>query len=144
LQIRLGINFIIRGLKMITKDLAKCSHFRAMDNTRICELLHPEKDLQGFPYSIAHAVLEPEASSLPHRLTTSTEVYFILKGIGEIHIDSEQAEVHPGQAIVILPGSWQHICNNGRESLEFLCIVHPAWQAADEELGLENDQNKRS
>lgn len=118
---------------MFIKDLAKCQYFKASDNTSLCELLHPGRDGPDLPYSIAHARLEPGESSLPHRLKTSSEVYFILVGEGEMHIDSEQAEVGTGQAIVIPPGSWQHIRNTGRVDLEFLCIVHPIWRIEDEE-----------
>ena len=99
---------------MLIKDLAKCRYFKAYDGTNLCELLHPRREMLDLPYSIAHAILEPGAASLPHRLKTSSEVYFILEGEGEMHIDSEQAEVGTGQAILIPPGSWQHIRNTGR------------------------------
>jgi mannose-6-phosphate isomerase-like protein (cupin superfamily) len=51
-----------------------------------------------------------------------------------MHIDEEQATVGPGQAILIPPGSWQSIRNTGTAGLKFLCIVHPAWRAGDEEV----------
>jgi mannose-6-phosphate isomerase-like protein (cupin superfamily) len=123
-----------RGLWMLIKDSSKCDYFIAADNTNLCELLHPDKERLDLPYSIAIARLEPGKSSLPHRLKTSSEVYFILKGVGEIHIDSEQAEVHPGQAILISAGSWQYIQNIGADCLRFLCIVNPMWRAVDEEI----------
>jgi mannose-6-phosphate isomerase-like protein (cupin superfamily) len=119
---------------MFIKDLAKCQYFKAFDNTNLCELLHPGRDGPDLPYSIAHARMEPGASSLPHRLKTSSEVYFILEGEGEMHIDSEQAEVRTGQVVLIPPGSWQHIRNTGGVDLKFLCIVHPLWRAEDEEI----------
>ncbi|MFZ3148695.1 MAG: cupin domain-containing protein [Methanothrix sp.] len=119
---------------MILKDLAKCRYFHAADNTLICELLHPGRDGLDLPYSIAHAMLQPGAASLPHRLKTSSEVYFILEGVGEMHIDSEKAPVQAGQAILIPPGSWQHIQNTGDIILKFICIVDPFWRAEDEEI----------
>jgi mannose-6-phosphate isomerase-like protein (cupin superfamily) len=127
---------------MFIKDLAKCQYFKASDNTSLCELLHPGRDGPDLPYSIAHAILEPGESSLPHRLKTSSEVYFILEGEGEMNIDSEQAEVGTGQAIVIPPGSWQHIRNTGRVDLKFLCIVHPMWRIEDEEKLLGSIQHQ--
>ncbi|MFA6371110.1 MAG: cupin domain-containing protein [Methanothrix sp.] len=123
---------------MILKDLAKCRYFQAADNTFICELLHPGREGLDLPYSIAHAMLQPGAASLPHRLKTSREVYFILEGVGEMHIDSEKALVQAGQAVLIQPGSWQHILNTGDIILKFICIVSPFWQAEDEEI-LENE-----
>ncbi|MFZ2471845.1 MAG: cupin domain-containing protein [Methanothrix sp.] len=123
---------------MILKDLAKCRYFRAADNTFICELLHPDREGLDLPYSIAHAMLHPGTASLPHRLKTSSEVYLILEGMGEMHIGSEKAPVQAGQAILIPPGSWQHIQNTGDIILKFICIVDPFWRAEDEEV-LENE-----
>lgn len=119
---------------MIIKDLAKCKHIQAADNTFICEFLHPGREKLDLPYSIAHAILQPGAASLPHRLKTSTEVYLILVGEGEMRIDCEMAQVRPGQAVLIPPGSWQHIRNTGDTILEFICIVSPFWKADDEEV----------
>ncbi len=119
---------------MFIKDLAKCRYFQAADNTCICELLHPGRDGLDLPFSIAHAILQPGAASLSHKLKTSSEVYFILEGEGEMHIDSEKAAVRAGQAILIPPGSWQHIRNTGSFSLKFICIVNPFWRADDEEV----------
>lgn len=120
---------------MIIRDLAECSYFRAMDNTLICELLHPEREGLDLPYSIAHAILRPGEASLPHRLKTSAEVYLILEGVGEMHIDSEISQVRAGQAVLIPPGSWQHIRNSGNAILKIICLVSPFWRADDEETG---------
>lgn len=119
---------------MIIRDLANCRYFRAADDTLICELLHPEQEGLDLPYSIAHAVLQPGAASLPHRLKTSTEVYFILEGEGEMHIDAERSMLRAGQAVLILPGSWQYIRNTGDAALKILCLVSPSWRAEDEEI----------
>jgi mannose-6-phosphate isomerase-like protein (cupin superfamily) len=119
---------------MIIKYLANCRYFKAADNTYLCELLHPGREGLDLPYSFAHAILQPGAASLPHRLKTSTEVYFILEGEGEMHIDSEKTQVQAGQAVLIPPGSWQHILNTGDIILKFICIVSPSWRAEDEEV----------
>jgi mannose-6-phosphate isomerase-like protein (cupin superfamily) len=119
---------------MIIKDLANCGYMSAADNTYLCELLHPGREELDLPFSIAHAIMQPGAASLPHRLKTSSEVYFILEGEGEMHIDSEKEAVRAGQAILIPPGSWQHIRNTGGFSLKFICIVNPFWRAEDEEV----------
>lgn len=119
---------------MIIKDLANCRHFQAKDNTCLCELLHPGRDGVDLSYSIAHAILPPGAASLPHRLKSSSEVYLILEGEGEMHIDSEKAAVRAGQAILISPGCLQHIRNTGGFNLKFICIVNPSWRAEDEEV----------
>lgn len=125
------IDIVIK--QMIIKDLADCRYFRAMDNTLLCELLHPEREGLNLPYSIAHAVLQPGETSIPHRLKTSAEVYFILDGAGEMHIDCEVSTVRTGQVVLIPPASWQYIRNSGDCALKILCLVSPYWRAEDEE-----------
>jgi len=119
---------------MFIKDLTRCNYFIAADNTHLCELLHPTRENLNLPYSIAHAILKPSERSRPHRLKTSSEVYFILEGEGEMHVNDEQVHVGPGQMILIPPGHWQHISNTGAIDLKFLCIVNPMWRADDEEM----------
>jgi mannose-6-phosphate isomerase-like protein (cupin superfamily) len=123
-----------RGVELLIKDIQKCKHFTAMDNTHLCELLHPAREKVEIHYSIAHAVLNPGRASLPHRLKESSEVYYILEGSGVINVEGEEAEVRKGQAVFIPPGSWQHIRNSGSTDLEFLAIVHPFWKKEDEEV----------
>ncbi|PWB68799.1 cupin domain-containing protein, partial [candidate division GN15 bacterium] len=96
------------------------------------ELLHPRGDYAfDGRYSLAHAVLAPEKASAPHWLK-SCEVYYILSGEGEMHIDSETALIGPGDAVVIPAESMQWLRNTGAKPLTFLCIVDPAWRAEDE------------
>lgn len=105
--------------------------FLAGDNTQLRELLHPDKQPINLRYSLAHAVVPPGQVSLEHSLTTS-EVYYILSGRGEMHIDDEIQTVGPGDAIYIPPNARQFIHNVGAEALVFICIVDPAWRAEDE------------
>lgn len=107
-----------------------------MDNTLLCELLHPERENEELKinFSIAQAILKRNESSLAHRLKTSVELYYILEGKGLMHIDDEKEEVQPGQVIYIPENSTQYIENIGYGELKFLCIVYPVWKEADEEL----------
>ncbi len=120
---------------MLIKDIRNCEYFRAMDNSILCELLHPVKEsLPEIPFSIAHAIVKPGESTKPHRLKTSVEVYYVLDGEGRIFVNAESAHVHQGQAIYIPPDSIQHIQNTGNTDLRILCIVHPVWRSEDEEV----------
>ncbi|MEA5419247.1 cupin domain-containing protein [Spirulina sp. CCNP1310] len=116
---------------MLIRALADCEEFIAGDHTRLRELLHPDKQPLDLRYSLAHATVAPGETSTPHALTTS-EVYYILQGKGQMHIGEEVATVKPGDAIYIPPEAHQYIENIGTEPLIFLCIVDPAWQARDE------------
>lgn len=118
---------------MIVKSLEGGAGFRAGDASLLKELLHPAKEPLAIGYSLAHAAVEPAARTLPHRLA-SAEVYYILEGTGRMRVGDEEAPVAAGDAVYIPPGAVQSIENTGAGRLSFLCIVEPAWRAADEEI----------
>ena len=119
---------------MFIKNLWDCEEIIAGDNSRLRELLQPARDGLKIGYSLAYARVAPGETTLPHRLKTSSEVYYILAGQGRMYIDDEEADVAAGQAIYIPPGAVQWIKNTGAEDLVFLCIVDPAWRLEDEEI----------
>ncbi len=116
---------------MFVKKLLDCPEFIAGDNTILRELLHPDKHPLELRYSFAHATLPVGKTSQPHSLKTS-EVYYILTGKGEMHIDEEIQIVEPGDAVYIPPNAKQFIHSCGSEPLVFICIVDPAWRKEDE------------
>lgn len=116
---------------MLVQKLNYCPEFTAGDATLLRELLHPDKQPIDLRYSLAHAIVPVGQTSKPHSLKTS-EVYYILAGVGEMHIDDETQRVEPGDAIYIPPNAKQYIHNSGSEPLIFLCIVDPAWRKEDE------------
>lgn len=118
---------------MYIKDLEKCEEFFAGDNAVLRELLNPLKEDITVRYSLAHARVRPGDTTLLHSLKT-TEVYYILEGKGEMHIDEETEKVYPGQVVYIPPHSKQQVKNTGEKDLVFLCIVDPAWKPEDEEV----------
>jgi mannose-6-phosphate isomerase-like protein (cupin superfamily) len=121
---------------MIIRNIASLPHDRVIDRSLLCELLHPDKvtGAEALECSIAHAIIPPGEATLPHLLKRSTELYYILGGSGEMHINNETAPVSPGQCILIPPQARQWIRNSGKDNLVFLCIVSPKWLAADEIL----------
>lgn len=116
---------------MLVQKLGACTQFIAGDGTQLRELLHPDKQPLELRYSLAHATVPVGQTSIPHSLTTS-EVYYIISGTGEMHIDDETQRVEPGDAIYIPPNAKQFIHNSGTEPLVFICIVDPAWRKEDE------------
>ena len=118
---------------MFVINLQDCPEFISGDRIKLRELLHRDKGDFSFGYSLAHAKLPAGKATAPHRLKTS-EVYYILKGKGIMHIDKEQRRVSSGDAVYIPPRSKQYIKNTGKRALEFLCIVDPAWKKEDEEI----------
>lgn len=116
---------------MLVQRLDACSEFKAGDGTQLRELLHPDKQPIDLRYSLAHAVVSVGQTSTLHALTTS-EVYYILNGTGEMHIEDEVQTVMPGDAVYIPPNAKQCIRNSGTDPLVFICIVDPAWRKEDE------------
>ncbi|MCL6435886.1 MAG: cupin domain-containing protein [Leptolyngbyaceae cyanobacterium HOT.MB2.61] len=116
---------------MLIRKLGACEEFVAGDSTLLRELLHPDKQPLELRYSLAHAIVPVGQTSIPHSLKT-TEVYYILSGRGEMHINEEAHPVEPGDAIYIPPNARQYIKNSGTEPLIFICIVDPAWRKEDE------------
>lgn len=98
------------------------------------ELLHPAR-VPSFTgrYSLAHAELPPGVRSLAHRLSTS-EVYYILSGTGRMRIDGWVGDVGVGDCFEIRPHAVQSIENIDSTTLQFLCIVDPAWSSDDETI----------
>ncbi len=120
---------------MLIRRLNDCARITAGDHTLLRELLHPDREYRfSGRYSLAHAVLPVGQRSTRHTLATD-EVYYILSGEAEMHVDDEAACLAVGDTVEIPPGSTQWIANIGDCPLEFLCIVDPAWRKEDEAMG---------
>ena len=104
--------------------------FTTKDGSEIRELLaYRNSCIQR--QSLAEARLPPDCATTPHRHPDTEEIYYILEGCGEIHIDSEKAGVRPGDAIAIPPGARHQIINTHRIPLKFLCCCAPGYEDAD-------------
>ena len=114
--------------------LSECREIIAGDKTRLRELVHPDRDYAfDGRYSLAHAVIAPGQSSLRHKISNG-EVYYIIEGRGEMHVDDESAVLESGDLVEIPSGAVQWLRNLGETDLVFLCIVDPAWRSEDEEI----------
>jgi mannose-6-phosphate isomerase-like protein (cupin superfamily) len=116
---------------MLIRRLNDCEAFVAGDHTLLRELLHPDKHPVDLRYSFAHATVAPGQTSTPHSLSTS-EIYYILSGLGQMTIDNETQAIGPGDLVYIPPQTQQFVHNCGEDPLVFICIVDPAWRAEDE------------
>ena len=106
---------------------------KAGDLTTLKEVLHPINVSLNLSFSLAHAFLDKNETSLLHVLN-ETEIYFIINGIGEISLDGVISYVGKGDVIVVNPGTVQSLKNKGKEKLEFLCIVSPPWTKEGEQI----------
>ena len=119
--------------KFVVKDAKEESHFLAGDLCSLAEILHPKKENLPFSgFSLSHAEVLPNGRTIPHRLTKSSEVYWIIKGRGTLFINETAVELKKGRTVLVPPSAEQYVVNNGDETLEFLCIVSPPWDSSDE------------
>jgi len=118
---------------VLISRLSECREFLAGDHTILRELLHPAKASASVGYSLAHGKLNAGGRSKRHRLASS-EVYYFLAGTGRFWIGAESATVGTGAMVYVPPGAEQWLENTGKTTIEFLCLVDPAWRAADEEV----------
>ena len=118
---------------MYVKHLKDFTEFTAGDNSLLREILNPKKEDISIHYSLAWAHVKPDEKTRVHELKVS-EVYFILKGKGTMHINNEEKNIGKGDTVYIPPNAAQFIENTGEENLEFLCIVDPAWTPDAEKI----------
>jgi mannose-6-phosphate isomerase-like protein (cupin superfamily) len=111
---------------VIVRRLNECEEFLAGDHTRLRELLHPARAPVKVGYSVAHGKLAPGAHSKRHRLSSS-EVYYFLVGRGMCYIDDQMSPIEPGMVVYVPPEAEQWVENLSDSTMEFLCLVDPAW-----------------
>ena len=119
---------------MLIKKLSGIEPIIAGDETLLREVLNPTSANTTVRYSLAHAVVKPGQTTLPHRLKSS-ESYYILSGKGEVCIEGETKVIYENELVYIPPLACQYIRNVGKTDLVFLCICDPAWRKEDEIIG---------
>jgi len=120
-------------IKENIKHLDNIEEIVAGDNCFLKEIFHPDRDEVKTNYSLAFAFVEPQGRTLNHCLKQS-ETYFIIAGIGRMHIDNDVFEVREGSSFYVAPFQNQWIENIGNDKLEFLVIVDPPWKKEDERI----------
>jgi len=122
---------------MDVHNLKQVPAFATKDGSEIRELLaHRNSCISR--QSLAEARLNPGGKTMPHYHPHTEEIYYILRGSGQMRLDSETREVGPGDAIAIPPGAKHQITCTGSEQLVFLCCCAPAYENEDTVL-LEGD-----
>jgi len=101
------------------------------EGTKIKQYFHPHNTLNGIRFSLAEFTIKQGKRSLRHKLQSS-EIYYILEGVGNLRINDESFSVKKDDSIYVPPMSEQFIENTGTSDLRFLCIVDPAWKTEDE------------
>jgi mannose-6-phosphate isomerase-like protein (cupin superfamily) len=92
--------------------------------------------------SLAEATLLPGGSTEAHRHPRTEELYYILRGEGQMRVGEEWRGVGAGDGILIPSGSLHQIRNAGPQPLVFLCCCAPPY--AHEDTILEPSTERRA
>jgi mannose-6-phosphate isomerase-like protein (cupin superfamily) len=106
-------------------SLDRVEPFTTKDGSTIRELHHSDAQ------SLAEATLEPAQGTQRHYHRLSEEIYVVVKGSGELEVDGETRTVRPGDAVLIPPGAWHTLVNNGTSELRILCCCAPPYSHED-------------
>jgi mannose-6-phosphate isomerase-like protein (cupin superfamily) len=106
-------------------NLEQTEPFVTKDGSTIRELHHTAEQ------SLAEATLEPDQATERHYHRTTEEIYFVLKGSGRMEVDGDTRTVRRGDAVLIPPGAWHTLENNGSSELRILCCCSPPYSHDD-------------
>ena len=110
---------------MNLRSLREAEPFTTKDGSTIRELHHTDAQ------SVAEATLEPDQATERHYHRRSEEIYLVTKGSGSLEVDGETCRVRPGDAILIPPGTWHALENDGTSELTILCLCSPPYAHED-------------
>ena len=110
---------------MRLSSIDRVEPFVTKDGSTIRELHHTAAQ------SLAEATLEPGQATERHHHKASEEIYLVTKGSGSLEIDGETRRVRPGDAILIPPGAWHTLENDGTSELRILCMCSPPYSHDD-------------
>lgn len=115
-------------MHIVNRDQVKV--YRTKDGSLVREIVHPDH-IAVHNLSLAEARLEPGAATAPHYHQEGEEVYYVLAGRGVLVIAGEEAQVGPGDAVLIPPRARHRLANTGDEEMVFLCISSPPYTHRD-------------
>ena len=110
---------------MRLESVNRAEPFRTKDGSTIRELHHTDSQ------SLAEATLEADQATERHYHRETEEIYFVVKGAGDIEVDGEHKRIAVGDAVLIPPGAWHTLHNNGTSELRILCCCAPPYSHDD-------------
>jgi mannose-6-phosphate isomerase-like protein (cupin superfamily) len=111
-------------------NLGELAPFTTLDGSSIRELAGPSWT-SARHQSLAEATVRPGGETAEHYHPVSEEIYYFVTGDGRMRLGDREAEVHPGDCVVIPPGSPHKLWNPCREPLVLLCCCAPAYSDDD-------------
>jgi mannose-6-phosphate isomerase-like protein (cupin superfamily) len=106
-------------------SLKRAEPFTTKDGSTIRELHHTGRQ------SLAEATLEPDQATQRHYHRETEEIYVVLKGAGDMEVDGQHRRIAVGDAVLIPPGAWHTLHNDGTSELRILCCCSPPYSHRD-------------
>jgi mannose-6-phosphate isomerase-like protein (cupin superfamily) len=99
--------------------------FVTADGSLIRELARSERQ------TLAEATLPVAGETQEHYHPRSEEIYQFLSGAGRMRLGEAEADIHPGDCVLIAPGAVHKLWNTGPEPLVLLCCCVPPYSDDD-------------
>ena len=121
---------------MLLRKLSDLKPFVTKDKSLIREFFHPLHETskqapRNIPFSIALATVRPGQKTLRHIHETSTEFYYITKGVGIIQLNAKKESIEEN-TLIYIPAKTKHtVTNTGKDDLLILCICNPPYSHED-------------
>jgi mannose-6-phosphate isomerase-like protein (cupin superfamily) len=114
---------------MIVADLSKIAGRTYPARRRTQNLVGGASPIQA-GFSLGWVTLEPRGGQVPWHSQEQEEVYFVVRGTGEMCLGEERATLSTGQAVHIPPGVFHQLTNTGEEPLTMMYCYAPAGDVA--------------
>ena len=115
---------------MIIADLASMAGRTFPADRYTQNLVGGASPIQAANFSMGYVTLEPNGGQVPWHNQEQEEVYFIVKGSGEMCLGEERIAVHTGQAVYIPPRVFHQLTNTGGERMRMIYCCGPAGDVA--------------
>jgi mannose-6-phosphate isomerase-like protein (cupin superfamily) len=86
--------------------------------------------MQAASFSLGYVTLEPNGGQVPWHNQEQEEIYFIVKGAGEMCLGEERIAIHTGQAVYIPPRVFHQLTNTSAEPMRMIYCYGPAGDVA--------------
>jgi len=115
---------------MIIADLAAIVGRSFPAGRRTQNLVGGASPIQAASFSLGQVTLEPNGGQVPWHNQEQEEIYFIVKGAGEMCLGEERLKIHTGQVVYIPPGVFHQLTNTSAEPMRMIYCYGPAGDVA--------------